>query len=191
MKLIVGLGNPGKEYEFTRHNAGFLTVFALAEKNRIELRTSMCKAICGKGRICGEDVILALPQTYMNESGVSVKQLMSYYRIAIEDVIIIYDDMDTDVGAIRIRMQGSAGTHNGMKSIIYNVESDKFDRIRIGIGRPESKNVIDFVLGEFPLSQTAALQESIENACDAVNVMIKRGTDVAMNMFNKKKPAAE
>ncbi len=189
MKLIVGLGNPGKEYQFTRHNAGFLTITELAQKHNIELRTQSCKAICGKGRICNENVILALPQTYMNESGVSIKQLLSYYNITIEDLIIIYDDMDTDVGSIRIRTSGSAGTHNGMKSVIYHIGTDKFDRIRIGIGRPENKNIVDFVLGEFPLSEHEALKNSIDDACNAINIMLTRGTDIAMNMFNKKKKA--
>lgn len=186
MILIVGLGNPGDEYRYTRHNAGFLTVQRLAERNDIALNKIGCKAVYGKGKICGEDVILALPQTYMNESGISVKQLMSYFRVPTENLIVIYDDMDTDTGSLRIRLNGSAGTHNGMKSIIYHLETDSFKRIRIGIGRPEHKNIIDYVLGRFSQSELQQLSDCIDTALDAVDVMLTHGTETAMNRFNRK-----
>ncbi len=186
MLLITGLGNPGEKYRYTRHNAGFLTVAKIAAENGIELVKTGCKAVYGKGRICGEDVILALPQTYMNESGISVKQLMSYFRVPVEDLIVIYDDMDIDVGALRIRLNGSAGSHNGMKSIIYHIESDAFKRIRIGIGRPEQHNTIDYVLGEFKSTELPLLEESMTNASEAIKLIITRGTEFAMNKFNHK-----
>lgn len=186
MLLIIGLGNPGEKYRNTRHNAGFLTVARIAAENGIELNKTGCKAIYGKGRICGEDVILALPQTYMNESGISVKQLMSYFRVPVEDILVIYDDMDIEVGALRIRLNGSAGSHNGMKSVIYHIESDAFRRIRIGIGRPEQHNTIDYVLGEFKNTELEPLTRSILDACEAVKLIITRGTEFAMNKFNHK-----
>lgn len=187
MYLIAGLGNPGEKYASTRHNSGFMTATLLAEKNNITLNKTGCNAVYGKGKICGEDVIIALPQTYMNESGIAVKGLMSYFKIDINNVIIIYDDMDIDVGAIRIKPDGSAGSHNGMKSVIFHLNSDIFKRVRIGIGRPEHNDTVDFVLGRFPVSQHEALTEAMENASDAIECIISKGIEPAMNKYNKKK----
>ncbi len=187
MLLIIGLGNPGEKYRYTRHNAGFLTVQRLADKYNIELKKIGCKAVYGKGKICGEDVILALPQTYMNESGISVKQLMSYFRVPVEDLLVIYDDMDIDTGSLRIRLNGSAGSHNGMKSVIYQIESDSFKRIRIGISKPEHANIIDYVLGEFTNAELPLINEAIDNAVDAVALIVTQGAEFAMNKFNQKK----
>lgn len=187
MYLIIGLGNPGEKYRYTRHNAGFMTVGKIAERYNIELKKTGCKAVYGKGKICGEDVILALPQTYMNESGISARELMSYFRVPIENLIIIYDDMDIDLGSMRIRLNGSAGSHNGMKSIIYHLEDDQFKRIRIGIGKPVNTDTIDFVLSRFADSEFEALNDCIENAADAVEIIVSGNAEAAMNKYNKKK----
>lgn len=187
MYLIVGLGNPGERYAQTRHNAGFMVASLIAENNNITLNKTGCNAIYGKGKICGEDAIVALPQTYMNESGNAVRELMAYFKININSVIVIYDDMDIDVGSIRIKPDGSAGSHNGMKSVIFHLNSDKFARIRIGIGRPEYNDTVDFVLGKFPLSQIEDLKFAIESAAEATELIIAKGIDNAMNKYNKKK----
>ncbi len=187
MILIIGLGNPGDKYRNTRHNAGFMTIDRLADKHEIKLGTSSEKAIYGKGKICGKDVILAKPQTYMNESGVSVKMLMSRFHVSEDDILVIYDDMDTDVGMIRMRLNGSAGSHNGMKSIIEHIKTENFKRLRIGIARPEKQGVIDYVLGDFKNSEIPLVCEAIDNAVEAVTLTLARGAEFAMNKFNKKK----
>ena len=188
MYLIAGLGNPGDKYKFTRHNAGFLTVAAIAERHNIPLSTNGFNAIYGKGKICGKDVILALPQTFMNNSGDSIRAIMNFYKITPEDLIVIYDDMDIDVGSIRIRLNGSAGTHNGMKSIILdNLHTEEFRRIRIGIGRPKYHDAINYVLSDFTEEETPLLKAAIADAADAMDLIMSRGTDFAMNRFNKKK----
>ena len=191
MKLIVGLGNPGEKYRFTRHNSGFLVIERLAAKYNIKLDKIGCKAVYGKGRICTEEVVLALPQTYMNESGVSVKQLMSNFGVQIDDLIIIYDDVDIEPGSMRIRLNGSAGTHNGMRSVIYHIENDNFKRIRMGIGKaPLHSDIIDHVLGIFSDDEMALFSACCDDAVDAIALIISRGCDFAMNKYNKKKKQA-
>ncbi len=187
MILIIGLGNPGEKYRGTRHNCGFMTIDRLAEKYEIKLDQTSEKAIHGKGRICGKDVILAKPQTYMNESGISVKMLMSRFHVPAEDILVIYDDMDTDVGSIRMRLNGSAGSHNGMKSIIEHIKTESFKRLRVGIGKPERIGTIDFVLGDFKNDEVPLVNEAIDNAVEAVTLTLARGAEFAMNKFNKKK----
>ena len=188
MYLIVGLGNPGDKYTFTRHNAGFLAIEQIAKRHSISLSSTGHNAVFGKGRICGKEVILAQPQTFMNASGLAVKQLMNYFKISLDELVVIYDDMDIDVGSLRIRLNGSAGTHNGMKSIIIDhLKTENFKRIRVGIGRPAHHNIIDFVLSNFGEDEMPLLADSLKNAADAIDVMMSRGTDVAMNQFNKKK----
>lgn len=192
MYLIVGLGNPGDKYTFTRHNAGFLAIDQISKRHNIPLSSTGHNAIFGKGKICGKDVILAQPQTFMNASGIAVKQLMNYFKISLDELIVIYDDMDIDVGSLRIRLNGSAGTHNGMKSIILdNLKTEQFKRIRVGIGRPQHHNIIDFVLSNFTEDEMPLLADSLKSAADAIDVMMSRGADVAMNQFNKKKKPAK
>ncbi len=188
MYLIVGLGNPGNEYAFTRHNAGFLAVDLIAERHKITLNKVGYNAVYGQGRICGKEVILAQPQTFMNSSGVCVKRMLDHFHLSLDDLIVIYDDMDIEVGSLRMRLNGSAGTHNGMRSIILDhVKSEQFKRIRVGIGKPSHHNIIDYVLSRFSEEEMPLLADALKSVADAVDVTLSRGADVAMNQFNKKK----
>ncbi len=183
MKLIVGLGNPGKQYEMTRHNIGFMVISYLSRVYNIKVKKLQGKALTGDGQIAGEKVILAMPQTYMNLSGESVRELCAYYKIAPQDVIVIYDDKDIDVGKIRIRPKGSAGGHNGMKSIIYQLQSDEFPRIRVGIGHPTG-DLADYVLGHFSKDEQAEIEKAGKHAAQAVEMIITDSVERAMNSFN-------
>lgn len=149
MYVIVGLGNPGKKYENTRHNMGFIAVDLLAKEYGIKVDKIKHKALVGEGRIADQKVLLVKPQTYMNLSGESVREVLSYYKVDIENLIVIYDDLDIPTGTIRIRKFGSAGTHNGMRSVVYQIQSDRFPRIRVGIGSEKHSDLIDFVTGGF------------------------------------------
>ena len=149
MYVIAGLGNPGKKYENTRHNMGFITVDQLAEKHDIKVDKLKFKALVGEGRIAGQKVLLVKPQTYMNLSGESIREVMHFYKLEPENLIVIYDDIDIELGTLRIRKFGSAGTHNGMKSVVYQLQSDRFPRIRIGIGNQKKGDLVDFVIGGF------------------------------------------
>ncbi|MBP5454725.1 MAG: aminoacyl-tRNA hydrolase [Lachnospiraceae bacterium] len=188
MVIIVGLGNPGKDYDMTRHNAGFMAIDALSKKYGIDVNEKKHKAKIGKGVIDGKKVILAKPQTFMNASGESVRELVDYYKPDIEnELIIIYDDITLDVGGLRVRKKGSAGGHNGMKSIIAHLGSEDFKRIRVGIGeKPPRMDLADWVLGHFKKEDVDSLTESLENACDAVSMILADGTDEAMNKYNRK-----
>lgn len=188
MVIIVGLGNPGKDYEMTRHNAGFMAIDALSEKYGIDVNEKKHKAKIGKGVIDGKKVILAKPQTFMNASGESVRELVDYYKPDIEnELIIIYDDITLDVGGLRVRKKGSAGGHNGMKSIIAHLGSEEFKRIRVGIGeKPSRMDLADWVLGHFKKEDIDSLNESLQNACDAVSMILSGETDEAMNKYNRK-----
>ena len=188
MIIIAGLGNPGKDYAGTRHNAGFMTIDALASKYGIDVGEKKHKAIIGKGAIEGHKVILAKPQTFMNNSGESLRELVDYYKPDIEtEVIVIYDDITLDVGGIRVRKKGSAGGHNGMKSIIAHLGTTDFQRVRVGIGeKPSRMDLADWVLGHFKKEDIDALNESLENACDAVSMILSDETDEAMNKYNRK-----
>jgi len=183
MKLIVGLGNPGKEYEMTRHNIGFMVISYMARLYTIKVSKLKGKALIGEGMIAGEKVILAMPQTFMNLSGESVRELCAYYKIEPADVIVIYDDKDIDVGKIRVRPKGSAGGHNGMKSIIYQLGSDEFTRIRVGIGTPP-QGLVDYVLGRFSKEEQVAVAEAGKNAAEAAEMIIKEDVSAAMSHFN-------
>ena len=188
MVIIVGLGNPGKQYEMTRHNAGFMTIDALSEKYGIDVLEKKHKAIIGKGVINGQKVILAKPQTFMNSSGESVRELVDYYKPDIEnELIIIYDDITLDVGGLRVRKKGSAGGHNGMKSIIAHLGDENFKRIRVGIGeKPPRMDLADWVLGHFKKEDIDPLKESLDNAINAVSMILAGETDEAMNKYNRK-----
>ncbi|QEK11077.1 aminoacyl-tRNA hydrolase [Crassaminicella thermophila] len=184
MLVVVGLGNPGKQYEGTRHNVGFDTIDYLAYRNNISINKVKHKAVVGDGFINNKKVMLVKPQTYMNLSGRSLLEIVNFYKIDMDELIVIYDDIDTDVGKIRIRRKGSAGTHNGMKSIIYEIQSDQFPRIRIGIGKPTYGNLADFVLGKFSKEEKEEIALSIKRAAEAVETFIKDGIDIAMNRYN-------
>lgn len=186
MKIIAGLGNPTKEYEGTRHNIGFSVIDKLADKYNISMNEKKHKAICGKGMIEGEKVILLKPQTYMNLSGESVVDAVNFYKVdPEEDVIIIYDDIDLDVGKLRIRAKGSAGGHNGMKNIIAHLGTQVFPRIRVGVGaKPKDWDLADYVLGRFPKEELPEIEAGRKTACEAVKIIVSQGVEVAMNRIN-------
>ncbi len=184
MYVIVGLGNPGRKYENTRHNVGFHTIDLLAERNQIKVNKLKHKALYGEGVIAGEKVLLVKPQTYMNLSGQSLLDIVNYYKVDLNRVIVIYDDIDIKVGSIRIREKGSAGTHNGMRSIIYLLQKDEFPRIRIGIGKPEIMELSDFVTSNFNKDEIPLIKEAIETAALAVEAFIDKDLSFAMNKFN-------
>ena len=188
MYLIAGLGNPEKKYDCTRHNIGFDTVDIFASKQGISLSKLKFKAVYGDGIIGGEKVIISKPQTYMNNSGESIREMAVFYKIPPENIIIIHDDISLEPGRIRIRPQGSDGGHNGLKSIIYQLNSDKFIRIKMGVGSPPHKDydLADFVLGRFSKDEIPVMDEEIKKVCMAVECIIKDGVSKAMNMYNGK-----
>ena len=185
MYLIVGLGNPGKEYEMTRHNIGFHTIDYIADKLGVKVSKYKYKALYGESNIGGEKVFLVKPQTYMNNSGESLIDFVNFYKIPVSNVIVISDDVSLDCGRIRVRGKGSAGGHNGLKSIIYMLQSDEFPRVKMGVGAPEH-DMVNHVLGRFPKEQIPTMEQAIINAAGAVEEIIKRGVPSAMNKFNGK-----
>lgn len=188
MYCIVGLGNPGLKYENTRHNAGFLTIDYLANKFGIDVKKSKFKSLYGQGVISGQKVMLVKPQTYMNNSGEAVREIKNFYKFDIDKLIIIYDDIDIEFGTIRIRKKGSAGTHNGMKSIIYQIQDDKFPRIKIAVGKkPEYMDLANFVLSGFTEREAEVIREEIKLAADSIETMIESSIDMSMNKFNSVK----
>ncbi len=187
MIIIVGLGNPDLQYRDTRHNAGFRMIDILAEQNRIDVSARKHKALIGKGMIGAEKVILAKPQTYMNLSGESVRELVDYYKIAPEELIVAYDDISLPPGQLRIREKGSAGGHNGIKNIIACLGTDVFPRIKIGIGeKPPRMDLADYVLGHFSPEERPIMEESFQRAARAAEMMVSDGAEAAMNLFNRK-----
>ena len=178
---IVGLGNPGRKYERTRHNAGFDVVTILAQRLGISVRMHDYKARLGKGKIGDKSVLLVMPQTYMNNSGQSVKEMMRALGVGADKLIVVYDDMDLKIGSVRVKEKGSAGTHNGMKSIIFSLQTDEFVRVRVGIGKPEGETV-DYVLGEHSDKQAAF--DALKYAADAIETIVKNGVKEAQNGFN-------
>ena len=184
MYVIAGLGNPGRQYEKTRHNMGFLVADEFAAAHGIDIRRIRHKALVGEGRIAGEKVLVVKPQTYMNLSGESLREVMAYYDVPMENLIVIYDDMDLETGTLRIRKKGSAGSHNGMKSVIYQLQSDAFPRIRIGIGTAAGDDWKDYVTGQVTEKEAPILAETIKNASAALECIITDGIDIAMNRFN-------
>lgn len=193
MYIIAGLGNPSREYKNTRHNIGFDVIDLLADKNNIDVSTIKHKALVGKGIINGEKCILVKPQTYMNLSGESLIDVCSYYKIDIEsELIVIYDDIALDVGAIRVRKSGSAGGHNGMKSIIQHLSTENFMRIRMGVGeKPKGYDLADYVLGHFTTKERELMDAGAIDAINAIDVIISDGINKAMNLYNKKKSQEE
>ena len=184
MYIIVGLGNPGKQYENTRHNMGFLAVDLLAEKYNIDVNKIKFKALVGEGRIAGQKVLLVKPQTYMNLSGEAVRQAMDFYKIDPEELIVIYDDIDIPTGTFRIRKKGSPGTHNGMRNIFQHIQTNDFPRIRVGIGSGKKENLIGYVTGGISKSEQEVLADVLKNSADAAACIIEKGIDKAMNEYN-------
>ncbi|MCQ2546436.1 MAG: aminoacyl-tRNA hydrolase [Clostridia bacterium] len=194
MHVIAGLGNPGKKYEKTRHNMGFLVLDEFAAKHGIRVSKIRHKALTGEGMVNGEKVLLVKPQTYMNLSGESLREVMSYYDVPIENLIVIYDDLDLATGDLRIRKKGSSGSHNGMKSVIYQLQDDGFPRIRIGIGSSGGDDWKDYVTGPVSGKEAEILAETIKKAADSIDCILTDGMDIAMNRFNtgkKKDPEDE
>lgn len=185
MYLIVGLGNPEEDYSNTRHNMGFDTVNKLAQQYQIDVNKKKFKGLYGTGLIENEKVIILKPQTFMNLSGESIREVVEYYKIDIDKIIIIYDDMDIELGTVKIRKTGGPGGHNGMKSVEQNLEGRNYSRIRVGIGKPEHKDdFINYVIGPIPEKDKKILDESTTRAKEAIIEIIKNGVDNAMNKFN-------
>lgn len=184
MKLVIGLGNPGKEYEKTRHNCGFRVIEKLEEVLHVRCNQVKFQGLYVKCRYHQEDLILFKPTTYMNLSGQAVAEIMRFYKLKPEDIIVIYDDLDTAVGKIRLRETGNAGGHNGMKNIIAHLGTNQFKRIRVGIGRDMNVLIIDYVLKKIPKADQPAMEEAFEKAKDAVLLSLDRGFNQAMNQYN-------
>ena len=188
MYIIVGLGNPGKQYENTRHNIGFDVIEKLAEQEHVAVLEKKYRAIIGKGIVEGQKCILAKPQTFMNLSGESVRQLLDYYKAdETSELIVISDDVSLDVGQIRIRKKGSAGGHNGLKDIIAHLGHESFIRIKMGVGeKPKGYDLADYVLGHFTPQERKVMDEAAARAADAIRAILAKGPDAAMNDFNGK-----
>lgn len=188
MFIIAGLGNPTLQYRGTRHNVGFDVIDTLADKYNIAAETRKSRALIGKGIIAGQKVLLVKPQTYMNLSGESIGELVSYYKVDEEqELLVIYDDVSLDVGQLRIRRKGSAGGHNGIKDIIRHLGTDVFPRIKIGVGeKPKGYDLADYVLGHFSREEREMMEEGYQKAAEAVEMILAGELDEAMNVFNRK-----
>ena len=185
MYLIVGLGNPEPDYSKTRHNMGFDVINKIAKKYEIELTRTKFDGIYGSGIIEEEKVILLKPQTFMNLSGKSIKQFVDFYKIPLENVLVIYDDMDIEIGTIKLRKKGGPGTHNGAKSVVHELVSEDFPRIRVGIGKPmDEYDAVDYVIGKLDDETYEKLEMGINKATEAVEEFLKNGIDIAMNKYN-------
>jgi PTH1 family peptidyl-tRNA hydrolase len=191
MKWIVGLGNPGATYAHTRHNAGFMVIDELARRMNVEVKTSKCKALIGEAHSGDTKVVLLKPITYMNLSGESLRAFMDYYKVKLEDLIVVYDDLDTEVGRIRLKYQGSPGGHNGIKSIIQHTGTQVFNRVRLGISRPQPGMVIsDYVLSPFAKAEQAEVRKMVEEACDAIEYACSHTFEQTMAKFNARTSGA-
>ena len=192
MIVIAGLGNPGTKYASTRHNVGFDVMDALANKFGIKLNKIKFKGLVGEGTWAGKKIVLIKPSTYMNLSGESIRPLMEFYKLKPEELFVVVDDVDIEFGTIRLKKKGSAGTHNGLKSIIFHLETEEFPRLKIGIGqKPEHYDLADFVLSKFSKSERQIIDKAIIKAADAVDEFIVNGIDSAMNKYNIKTPAQD
>ncbi|MFB6366493.1 aminoacyl-tRNA hydrolase [Paenibacillus elgii] len=185
MKWFVGLGNPGRQYEATRHNIGFLALDSFADKHGIKITQSKCKGLLGEGHVAGQKVYLLKPQTYMNLSGESIRAFMDFYKAAIEDLIVVYDDLDTTYGQIRLRYQGSAGGHNGIKSTIAHLGTQSFQRIRMGISRPApGRDIADYVLSPFSKEEFQEMPGFLDKTVDAMEHILEHPFEKTMAKFN-------
>jgi PTH1 family peptidyl-tRNA hydrolase len=188
MYIIAGLGNPDRQYQNTRHNVGFDVIDVIADKYDIAMGERKHKAIIGKGYIAGQKVVLVKPQTYMNLSGESIRDVIDFYKVDEKsELIVISDDVSLDVGRIRIRKKGSAGGHNGLKNIMKHLGHDEFIRMRMGVGeKPSGYDLADYVLGHFTQKEREVMDAGIQNAAAAIEIMITQGPEAAMNLYNKK-----
>lgn len=192
MYVVVGLGNPGKDYTNTRHNIGFNVVDLIGKRNNISLNKIKFNSIYGEGNIRGEKILLVKPQTYMNNSGTSVRDISQYYKIPIENIIVVVDDIDIEFSSVKLRAKGSAGSHNGLKSIINHIQRDDFPRVKVGIGKKyEKQDLADFVLSRFSKDEQIDIDMSIITAAEAVESIIIDGMEVAMNKYNIKTNKAQ
>ena len=184
--IVVGLGNPDRKYTLTRHNSGFLCVDMLSEKLNFRVDKLKFKSLIADTTIGGHRCIVMKPQTYMNNSGEAVRECANFYKIKPENIIVIYDDISLDVGKLRIRRKGTDGGHNGIKSIIYHLNSDQFPRIKVGCGKKPHPdyNLADWVLSEFKKDEQKALEPALENACKAIELLLDNQTEKAMNLYN-------
>lgn len=183
--IIAGLGNPGNKYNGTKHNVGFEALDILSREYSIDISKLKHKALLGEGKIGGKRVVLVKPQTFMNLSGESLREIVSWYKADINKVIIIYDDIDLDLGKIRVRPKGSSGSHNGMKSLIYHLQNDNFPRVRIGIGKPKPGwDLANYVLSRFDKDEQEIIGEATQKSANAAVEIIKNGVESAMNKFN-------
>lgn len=191
--VIIGLGNPGKDYRDTRHNVGFKTIDLLAERNSIDVNKIKFKSLYGEGFINRKKVILLKPQTYMNNSGIAVREITDYFKVPMDKILIVVDDIDIDFASIKIRKKGSAGSHNGLKSIIYHLQRDDFARVKIGIGKKyPQQDLADFVLSKFPKDEVEDMEIALVNAAEAVETIVIDDLNRAMNKYNmKSNPAQE
>lgn len=186
MYVVVGLGNPGDRYAQTKHNIGFITIDYLAEQHKTSVNKIKHKALMGEVSIGGEKTLLVKPQTFMNLSGQSVMEIMNFYKVPVQNLIVIYDDIDLPVGKVRIRPNGSSGTHNGMRNIIYLLSNQDFPRVRIGIGKqPDYMDLGDYVLTRFGSEEVPLMEEAVKKSALAVEEIIKSGINSAMNKYNK------
>ena len=185
MRIIVGLGNPGEEYKKTRHNLGFITIDKLSEMLKIDINKERMKGFIGTGKYNGEKIVLVKPKTYMNLSGDCVSKVLSYYKATPQDLIVIYDDIDIDVGEIRVKPNGSSGTHNGMRDIISKIGSQDFTRVRIGSGKPiKGRDLADYVLSKINKDEEKELDISTTNGAKAVMEILENGISSSMNKYN-------
>ena len=185
MYLIVGLGNPEKDYSNTRHNMGFDVINEITNITGIKVSKTKFDALYGMGEINGKKVILVKPQTFMNLSGESVIRFKKFYKISNKDIIVIYDDIDLEIGDIRLKPKGGSGTHNGMRSVVENLNTEDFIRVRVGIGTPENKeDIINYVIGAIPRREKEILEEATKKAAKSVIEILENGIDIAMNKYN-------
>ena len=184
MYLIAGLGNPGRKFEHTRHNTGYMCVDEFAARHEIGFDKSVMKALMGECFVHGEKIIILKPQTYMNLSGECISEFVNYYKIEPHKLIVIYDDVDFPLGTVKIRKSGSAGTHNGMKNIIEHIKTTDFPRVRVGIGCEADIELYNYVLSAFSKDEAVLIEKSIKRVSDILDEIIQNGVDKAMNMFN-------
>ena len=183
--LIAGLGNPGREYQATRHNVGFITADRLADREGFDIKKIKFKSLISDTVIEGKRCIVMKPSTFMNNSGEAVGECASFYKIPPENILVIYDDINFEPGVMRIRKKGSDGGHNGMKSIIYHLNSNEFPRIRMGVGsKPEGYDLADWVLSRFPENEKKNIEKAVDDACDAIRLIVSGQIDTAMNKYN-------
>ena len=187
MYLIVGLGNPGKNYDKTRHNVGFDTIDLLADRLGIKVNKIKFKSLYGEGLVNGKKIVLLKPQTFMNNSGIAVREARDFFKVDIENILLIVDDIDIEFSSIKIKKKGSSGSHNGLKSVIYHLQDDEFPRIKVGIGKKHpNQDLADFVLGRFSSEDRKKIDQTILDAAKAVEMAIEYDMDKAMNNYNNK-----